>query len=67
MSETVLRDRNGNRIGSREQRSNADVIGRDRHGNRVGTYDAARDRTLDRNGNLVGYGDLLAILIEATR
>lgn len=63
MSQQVLKDRNGNKIGSIEIRSDGRQIGRDKNGNKRGEYDPKRDVTKDRNGNKVGSGNLLAVLI----
>lgn len=63
MSDHILKDRLGNRIGSIETRGDGVQIGKDRLGNRRGEYDPKRDITKDRLGNRVGSGNLLAALI----
>jgi len=63
MADQVLKDRNGNRIGSIEIRSDGTQIGKDKNGNRRGEYDPKRNVTKDKNGNRVGEGNLLSVLI----
>ena len=63
MSDAILRDRSGNRIGSIETRRDGIQIGRDKGGNKRGEYDPKHDVTRDKNGNKVGSGNLLSILI----
>jgi len=64
MAEQVLRDRNGNKIGSIETQSSGVQIARDRSGNKVGEYDPRSNVTRDRNGNKIGEGNQLAALIH---
>ena len=63
MSQEVLRDRSGNRIGTIDTDSSGKMVGRDKSGNRVGEYDPKSNVTRDRSGNRVGTGNLLASLI----
>jgi|GEM_PF-1608761 len=63
MADQILKDRNGNRIGSIETRSDGTQIGKDKNGNRRGEYDPKRNITKDKNGNRVGEGNLLSSLI----
>ncbi len=63
MAEQVLNDRNGNKIGSIEIRSDGTQVGKDKYGNKRGEYDSRNDVTKDRYGNRVGKGNLLAVLI----
>ena len=63
MSEQILRDRNGNPIGTMQTRPNGTVVGRDRSGNVVGEFDPKQNVTRDRNGNRVGDGNLVAALL----
>jgi hypothetical protein len=63
MSDVILRDRSGNKIGSIETRRDGIQIGRDKGGNKRGEYDPKRDVTRDKSGNKVGSGNLLSVLI----
>ena len=63
MAEQILKDRNGNKIGSIEVRSDGTQIGKDKFGNRKGEYDPKRNITKDKFGNKVGEGNLLSVLI----
>ncbi|OWY33947.1 hypothetical protein CEJ45_15075 [Herbaspirillum aquaticum] len=63
MAEQVLKDRNGNKIGTIEIRSDGTQVGKDKYGNKRGEYDPRNDVTKDRHGNRVGKGNLLAVLI----
>ena len=63
MADQILKDRNGNKIGSIEIRSDGTHVGKDKNGNKRGEYDPKRNVTKDRNGNKVGEGNLLAALI----
>lgn len=63
MTEQVLKDRNGNKIGSIEVRSDGTQIGKDKNGNKKGEYDPKRNITKDKNGNKVGEGNFLSTLI----
>ena len=58
-----LRDKNGNLLGRIIQRSDGKLEGRDKNGNLRGTYDPRTDETRDRNGNLVGHGNMLSGLV----
>jgi len=63
MAEQVLKDRNGNKIGAIEIRSDGTQIGKDKNGNRRGEYNPKTNTTKDKNGNLFGKGNLLSALI----
>jgi len=63
MGEQVLRDRAGDVTGRIRKLPDERYELRDRLGNVLGTYEGKRDRTLDRNGNVLGYGNLLGTLI----
>lgn len=63
MGEQVLRDKAGNVTGRIRKLGDGRFELRDRLGNVLGSYDEQRDRTLDRNGNVLGYGNLLGTLI----
>ncbi len=63
MADQVLKDRNGNKIGSIEVRSDGKQIGKDKNGNKRGEYDPKNNVTKDKNGNKVGEGNLLSTLI----
>jgi hypothetical protein len=63
MSQQVLRDKTGNRIGTIDTDSSGKMIGRDKTGNRVGEYDPKSNITRDKTGNRLGTGNLLASLI----
>jgi len=63
MAEQVLKDRNGNKIGAIEARSDGTQIGKDKNGNRRGEYNPKTNTTKDKNGNVLGKGNLLFALI----
>jgi hypothetical protein len=63
MAEQVLKDRNGNKIGAIETRSDGTQIGKDKNGNRRGEYNPKTNTTKDKNGNIFGKGNLLSTLI----
>jgi hypothetical protein len=63
MGEQVLRDKAGNVTGRIRKLGDGRFELRDQLGNVLGSYDEKRDRTLDRNGNVLGYGNLLGTLI----
>lgn len=63
MGEQVLRDKAGNVTGRIRKLGDGRFELRDGAGNVLGSYDEKRDRTLDRLGNLVGYGNLLPTLL----
>lgn len=62
MATEVLRDRNGNRLGTLEDQGNIIVL-RDKNGNRLGTYEKNSNVTRDKNGNRIGTGNLLTTLL----
>lgn len=57
-----LRDNAGRLIGWRENGPVGRINGRDAAGHFVGWFDPRRNETRDENGQLVGKGDLLAML-----
>jgi hypothetical protein len=59
----ALKDRNGNKIGAIETRSDGTQIGKDKNGNKRGEYNPKTNTTKDRNGNIYGKGNLLSVLI----
>ncbi|MBZ0090478.1 MAG: hypothetical protein K8H90_08885 [Thermoanaerobaculia bacterium] len=63
MGEQVVRDKSGNVLGRIRKLGDGRYELRDRLGNVLGFYDEKRDRTLDKNGNVLGYGNLLGSLI----
>ena len=63
MAEQTLKDRNGNKIGSIEIRSDGIQIGRDKSGNKRGEFNPKTNITKDKNGNTFGQGNLLSVLI----
>lgn len=63
MSEQVLRDRNGNRLGSIVTNSDGTQTARDRNGNKLGVYEIKNNITRDLNGNRIGEGNFLSSLI----
>ena len=63
MSEQVLRDNRGNRMGAIRTQSDGKMIGNDAVGRRVGEYDPKHDVTRDSRGSRVGTGNQLALLI----
>ena len=63
MGEQVVRDKSGNVLGRIRKLGDGRYELRDRLGNVLGSYDEKRDRTLDKNGNVLGYGNLLGALI----
>ena len=63
MSVHELRDRTGRLLGTIDVRSNRQEL-RDRTGTYLGTYDSSCDQTRDRDGRLVGSGNLLMTLIR---
>ncbi len=62
MSQQILRDRNGNRIGTIDSLGDQLVI-RDKNGIRLGTYNPVIDVTYDKNGVRVGQGNILTSLL----
>ena len=63
MSQQILKDLMGNKIGTIETDSSGRMIGKDKMGNRVGEYDPKLNVTKDRMRNRVGVGNLLSSLI----
>jgi len=64
MSEEILRDRDGRRIGTIETRADRIQIIRDANGRRLGEYDPRNNVTRDANGRRVGDGNLLASFLR---
>jgi hypothetical protein len=62
MSNQVLRDKNGIRIGEIKEQSGRLVI-YDKNGVRKGEYDPKANVTKDKNGVRVGTGNLLTTLL----
>ena len=60
MSEEILRDRNGRRIGTIETRTDRVQIIPDANGRRLGEYNPKDNVTRDANGRRVGEGNFLA-------
>jgi hypothetical protein len=63
MGEQLLRDKGGKVLGRIRKLEEGRYELRDPQGNPLGVYDQKRDRTLDRLGNVVGYGNLLPTLL----
>ena len=63
MAKQDLRDRNGNLLGTIDTKSDGKLELRDRQGNLKGTYDPKSNTTRNRQGNLVGTGNLLTTLL----
>ena len=64
MSEEVLRNRDGRRIGTIETKSDKTQLIRDANGRRLGEYDPKSNVTRDANGRRVGEGNLLAAFLR---
>ena len=60
--ETVIRDRNSNRIGSIVDAGHQ-LIAKDKHGNTLGYFDPKKNVTSDRNSNRICEGNTLSALI----
>jgi len=60
--ESVIRDRNGNRIGSIVDNGNQ-LVAKDKIGNTLGYFDSKKNITSDRNSNRVCEGNGLSALI----
>ena len=60
----TLKDRNGACIGFLRTDSNGDQTLTDRFGSYLGKYRAGTDTTVDRLGNVVGFGNLLMTLLR---
>lgn len=58
-----LRDRHGTLLGKITIRSDGKYEGRDSHGSLKGTYDPKSNQTRDKNGALVGNGNMLSNLV----
>ena len=63
MSEHILKNKIGNKIGSIKTHTDGKQELRSKNGNKLGTYDPKWNRTLDKNGNTVGSGNLLTTLL----
>jgi hypothetical protein len=66
MAEQVLKDRNGNKVGVIEIRSDGTQIGKDKNGNRRGEYNPKTNTTKDKNGNIFGKGNALCPYYSVT-
>ncbi len=62
MTEQVLRNKHGDRIGVIREENGVLVI-RDKAGNRRATYDPKSNTTRDKNGNRYGTGNQLTSLL----
>lgn len=62
MSIQYLRDRNNQLMGKISEVNNKLVL-RDKNGLLLGYYDKRTDKTRDRNGRLIGKGNLLTMLL----
>lgn len=62
MSDTILRDDSGKELG-RIMRSGGQFILRDKTGAELGRFDPVTQITKDKNGKIVGRGNLLSFLI----
>ena len=63
MAKKDLRDRNGSLLGTIETKSDGKQELRDRNWSFKGSYDPKTDKTRDKNGSLVGTGNLLTSLL----
>lgn len=63
MAKKDLRDRNGSLLGTIETKSDGKQELRDRYGSFKGSYDPKSNTTRDRNGSMVGTGNLLTTLL----
>ena len=62
MAETVIRDRNSNRIGAIVSNGHQ-LVAKDKHGNTLGYFDPKKNVTLDKNSNLICQGNALSALV----
>jgi len=65
MSNTVLKDSRGNRIGNIREQANGKRVAYDARGFRVGEHTPRDNTTRDARGNRVGSGDFLASLLTS--
>jgi hypothetical protein len=63
MSNEVLRDRLGNKIGEIEMNGHKRIL-RDKVGNKLGEYDPRDNKTRDKYSNVVGTSDILLTLLR---
>jgi hypothetical protein len=63
MQTHILPDRQGAKVGEIEVVGPEQVL-RDRQGRRLGSYDARTDLTRDRQGSIVGRGNLLTRMLK---
>jgi hypothetical protein len=63
MSEKVLRDASGRRIGTIRESAGRQEI-RDSAGRRLGTYDPKDNKTRNSSGQVFGQGDQLSSLLR---
>lgn len=64
MAEKILRDTYGRPIGSIQVDSRGVQTLRDVRGRVKGTYDPQRDVTMEPNGRIYGWGNLLKMLLN---
>lgn len=64
MSRQDLKDKNGRKIGSIEDKPN-EQVGYDANGKKKGRYDKKQNATFDANGRKIGTGNMLTNLILA--
>ncbi len=62
MADKILRDASGKEIG-RVVKSGVDLVLKDRSGRELGRYNEKTDVTKDRDGKIVGRGNLLTFLL----
>jgi len=62
MSDQILKDRSGHKIGVIKEQGRL-LVAYDAHGHKLGVFDPERDLTQDAHGRKVGSGNLLAALI----
>ena len=65
-SKQELRDRGGNIIGKIEDRGSI-IYAKDRGGNTLGYFLPRENKTRDRHGNMLTFGNTLATLIMSPR
>lgn len=63
MSEQILKNKLGNKIGSIKTHADGKQEIRSKLGNKLGTYDPKRNETYNKLGNKIGSGNLLTTLL----
>jgi hypothetical protein len=63
MTDEVLRDHHGKKIGTISKAGLQQVV-KNAAGLKLGTYNTSNDTTYDKNGAVVGTGNLLATLLK---